>query len=139
MLLLFFAWLILWFQLPNHSLILGSAEVYPLDGLQAVSDERAAALIEVVNASGGKQKAFSEYDQFPILEYTPRASIKQHNQHFSLVYVYDNGFSFNPFHFGEDSAHFVLIKYNNEDEAVALWKMSYEFDEAYWDWENADS
>ena len=124
---------LVWLLIPNHFLLLDSAEVQY--DAASVSEEQAAALIDLINQAGGKRKAFSEYERFSLLEREfGGTSIHQGHAVFYLTTVYDGAFSFNPFHFGEDATHNVLVKFNADGEPVAIWKMSYPFDELYSDW-----
>lgn len=54
--------------------------------------------------------------------------------YYLLDYWYWNGFSFNPFHGGEDSYTTLVTDYDASGKAGTTWQMEYDFDRAYKDW-----
>ncbi len=54
--------------------------------------------------------------------------------YYLLDYWYWNGFSFHPFHGGEDSYTTLVTEYGADGKAGTTWQMEYDFDRAYKDW-----
>ena len=115
--------LLLLFSAPDHSLI-------DPDAVANVESERQEqVLVTYLNLAGGERTAYAPEYQFEA--WTVATITMNDGSFYELQYVYDNGFSFDPFPFGEDSAHYDLTRYDSGGNPTAAWTMAYEFESLY--------
>ena len=98
--------------------------------IPAKSSPNGPQLVELIEQYGGTRTIPMPSDH-PAYEYTVATIAVEDGSYYTLAYIYDNDFSFNPFHFGEDSAHYRLTKFTDYGRAAQAWKLHRDFEPAY--------
>ena len=110
-------------EIPERDLIEESG-VYSLEVQRNVPD-----MVELINRYGGK--SIDPAESYPHSDTIAAVIHMDDGSFYELHYVYDSGFSFYLFRFGEDEVHYVLNRYDTAGELTAAWRLNHRFEQAY--------
>ena len=100
----------------------------------SVTYHAAMDLLRNINDFGGRRCTIGK--NYPAKDYEDIIEIRcEDGIRYELHYWYTSGFSFHPAHFGEDAYASILTRFAADGTAESAWRLVYEFDAAYRDWE----
>ncbi len=101
----------------------------------SVSYHAAMELLRNINDFGGRKCVVGK--NYPAKDYEDIIEIRcEDGIRYELHYWYTSGFSFHPAHFGEDAYASILTRFSAEGTAEAAWRLVYDFDASYREWQN---